>query len=744
MSRTLYISTGHTAHSQFNTGIQRVTRSIAREAVVINPHAELLEWNIERGRYIILDDNARKKLAKYNGPKFHSIEDEFGNLFFTAEEEANEEKSGKRVSLDQLDEICDYLASDASVKILESAIRLRRQRAAPLALDWVGWLPLPRSVRRFVRFNIRYLRDQSYRRADRKKLKRFEKGLVRLRKAIWKDSERMLNFLGEWRENSASLKATAETHTRKLLFALDEGQLLAERIQRTSEFESKGRLYKYAPSMAFRYFDSVRNQKNDTFYERSLEARLGGVSPQAFIENDAAVKEYEKIVASFDRFVHLPLEWVSWLPIPRTLRRSLRKAIRKSVDWRIRKEDSQYISTFVNKLLAARSELDELKAGASKAYGGLRDSLRGLSRHLGKSIHMLHTHIEYEGFSSDKVEEMVEGVGDSVGVAADSFGRIQGRLEPLMNRLSPLKFKARKEAWVVIPELMKQDEMEGAINDIHAQGAKVAVVFHDSIPLLYPEWVNEGIRVNHEGYMMEMTRADCILAVSEFSANCFRDFVKERNIEAPRIEVCANGVAFAEAKKEFVSFEENLIGEDCIRILHIGTLEPRKNHRIMLEAWHLFKEQNPQANAKLTLIGNPYDGFDDLRDWVSDFVSKEDSVEWLGGVDDATVKRLYEECHFTVFPSIVEGFGLPVLESIWHEKPCLTANFGAMEEVARDGGCLTVDTKDAHALADGYAQLILDADMRARLVDECKKRPLRTWKEYAEDMHRILGVDLDS
>ena len=243
--------------------------------------------------------------------------------------------------------------------------------------------------------------------------------------------------------------------------------------------------------------------------------------------------------------------------------------------------------------------------------------------------------------------------------------------------------------------------------------------------------------------MLEMARADCILAVSEFSAECFREFVATRKLKSPRIEVCANGVAFAGAEGAFDEGSSKLTEDGCIQILHIGTLEPRKNHRIMLEAWRLFRDLNPGVKAKLTLVGNPYDGFDDLRDWVTAFVAEEDSVEWLGGVDDATVKRLYEECLFTVFPSIVEGFGLPIIESVWHGKPCLTANFGAMEEVARDGGCHMVDTRDASSLADGFAALVLDPARCTELTEECRKRPLRSWKDYVVDMHRILDVELE-
>ncbi len=88
---------------------------------------------------------------------------------------------------------------------------------------------------------------------------------------------------------------------------------------------------------------------------------------------------------------------------------------------------------------------------------------------------------------------------------------------------------------------------------------------------------------------------------------------------------------------------------------------------------------------------------------------------------------------------MAEGFGLPITESLWHGRPCICADFGVMAEHARGGGCLTVDTRDAAALAEAIRQLATDASLRHRLAREAIERPLKTWREYADDI--VLALD---
>jgi glycosyltransferase involved in cell wall biosynthesis len=107
---------------------------------------------------------------------------------------------------------------------------------------------------------------------------------------------------------------------------------------------------------------------------------------------------------------------------------------------------------------------------------------------------------------------------------------------------------------------------------------------------------------------------------------------------------------------------------------------------------------------------------------------------------DATIAAAYKRSLFSVLASVDEGFGLPITESLAHGVPCLTANFGAMREVAEGGGCRLIDVRDSAALAEGFAELANHPSLRASLRAEIAARKMRGWKDYARDLLAAFAV----
>jgi hypothetical protein len=113
-------------------------------------------------------------------------------------------------------------------------------------------------------------------------------------------------------------------------------------------------------------------------------------------------------------------------------------------------------------------------------------------------------------------------------------------------------------------------------------------------------------------------------------------------------------------------------------------------------------------------------------------------------VDDATLHQLYEQADFTIYASLVEGFGMPILESIWHGKPCVCNYQGVMAELAKGGGCQVVDMTQPEALAVVLANLIQDEEgLRRQLVGEAQARQLTTWQAYTQAVASVLNLQLN-
>ena len=115
------------------------------------------------------------------------------------------------------------------------------------------------------------------------------------------------------------------------------------------------------------------------------------------------------------------------------------------------------------------------------------------------------------------------------------------------------------------------------------------------------------------------------------------------------------------------------------------------------------------------------------------------NIKWLRHVDDETLADRYRQSKFTVYPSRYEGFGLPILESIAHGKPCICGSNGAIGEVSSGGGCLQVDQNDVKSLASGIRKLLEDENLIKKLRDQALRRELGSWEGYAERFLERFG-----
>src|SRR4029450_9727556 len=97
-----------------------------------------------------------------------------------------------------------------------------------------------------------------------------------------------------------------------------------------------------------------------------------------------------------------------------------------------------------------------------------------------------------------------------------------------------------------------------------------------------------------------------------------------------------------------------------------------------------------------------------------------------------------ESAAFTIYPSLVEGYGLPVAESLWMGRPCLCHSEGVMAELAGDGGWLKGDMTDTAAIERALERLAGDFGLRRRLAEEAMRRPLLGWGGQRAERRRTV------
>jgi len=162
--------------------------------------------------------------------------------------------------------------------------------------------------------------------------------------------------------------------------------------------------------------------------------------------------------------------------------------------------------------------------------------------------------------------------------------------------------------------------------------------------------------------------------------------------------------------------------------LFVGTLEPRKNLPRLLEAFRLFRERaeagGGAAPPGLTLVGGRGWGDSPLRGPIRALQAR-GALRLEGYCQPARLWEMYGAARALLFPSLHEGFGFPILEAMAAGLPVLTADRGAMREVAGDAALL-VDPDDTEAIAGALARLDRDEALRARLIARGRERA-RVW-----------------
>jgi glycosyltransferase involved in cell wall biosynthesis len=210
-------------------------------------------------------------------------------------------------------------------------------------------------------------------------------------------------------------------------------------------------------------------------------------------------------------------------------------------------------------------------------------------------------------------------------------------------------------------------------------------------------------------------RSDLIITVSAFTARQVEQLLQ---VEPSRIRVVHHGV------RPVPRLSTTLPREPII--LNVGAIQRRKNIVRLVEAF----EHTP-AEWKLVLAGSL--GFDSeaARDRIDRSPRKPD-IQMLGYVSDSELEKLYQRASVFAFPSLDEGFGMPILDAMARGVPVLTSNVSAMPEVA-GGAALLIDPTDVHSIADGLCQLIADPGLRQTLIRAGLAQATKfTWEESVE------------
>jgi glycosyltransferase involved in cell wall biosynthesis len=256
------------------------------------------------------------------------------------------------------------------------------------------------------------------------------------------------------------------------------------------------------------------------------------------------------------------------------------------------------------------------------------------------------------------------------------------------------------------------------------------VTFHDMTFFLYPELHTRARRLFFPPVIrMSARRADALIAVSDSTR---QDAIRVLGISPEKIFTTQLGV-----DASFESVKDNGEKSRVIQkydlpekfILYVGLIEPRKNLPLLISAYKRLIEHD--MDYKLVLVGRYGWMYDQVLAQIAD-LALESMVQLVGYVPQEDLPLVYNLSSLFVYPTIYEGFGLPVLEAMACGVPVITSDVSALPEIVGEDGKL-VPVNDVEALTKAMVLGLSDMDLRQKLINNGLLRAAKfSWERTAQ------------
>ncbi|HEY7243126.1 MAG TPA: glycosyltransferase family 1 protein [Xanthobacteraceae bacterium] len=275
-------------------------------------------------------------------------------------------------------------------------------------------------------------------------------------------------------------------------------------------------------------------------------------------------------------------------------------------------------------------------------------------------------------------------------------------------------------------------------------GIKFSILVHDLIPIKYESFVEPHHTVQFRNWLRDaIPVADIVFTNSRYSRSALIDFSAQSGWRLSRVEALQLGSDLANQPTAEISSATIL---PVRYVLFVSTIEIRKNHRLLVRVWkRLLERHGADLVPNLVFAGKIGWLVDGLLANLEASEYLNGKITLLPGLSDAELQQAYHSCLFTVFPSLCEGWGLPIAESLAHGKLCVASNRTSIPEVGGDLVDYFDPSNEDDALAKIERPLIEPGYLASRETRlRAAYRP-RTWADCA---HALIGaldqtVDVD-
>ncbi len=244
---------------------------------------------------------------------------------------------------------------------------------------------------------------------------------------------------------------------------------------------------------------------------------------------------------------------------------------------------------------------------------------------------------------------------------------------------------------------------------IHKYKIKSVVTIHDLIFLRYPEWYNRIDRMIYKRKTLYSCRnADRIIAISNQTRDDIIEFYK---ISPEKIDVVYQGCDPQFYKESAQSLKEEILKKYDISagyLLYVGTIEKRKNLLNIVKALHSGKISRP-----LVVIGRQTSYAKVVKEYVDTHQLK--NIRFLENVPGQDLASIYQMASLFIYPSVYEGFGIPILEALYSKIPVITTSGGCFREAGGEHS-IYIDPENIEQISDSIKEVLSNNELRLNMI----------------------------
>jgi glycosyltransferase involved in cell wall biosynthesis len=274
---------------------------------------------------------------------------------------------------------------------------------------------------------------------------------------------------------------------------------------------------------------------------------------------------------------------------------------------------------------------------------------------------------------------------------------------------------------------------------------------HDLIPLTHPEFCRIGEPVRHQKRIDCMLNGAAIVVNSQYTLSEFQQYtvLQQRILPPTYVALLAPPNQFSQSHSPQQIPATNEDGRSLLSTLHaqayfvmLGTIEPRKNHALLLDVWRYLTSNTSPNTPHLVVIGQPGWHSDGLESMLRDKNQFNKRVHWITNCSDSELQSWLVGAKALLFPSFAEGFGMPIAEALSLGTPVIASDLEVFKEFAGDIPLYLSpsDVKTWCGVIEDFAKPV--SALRATQCQRMQGLQLPTWKMHFRQVDRLLA-DLD-